>query len=267
MTAHAIALTSAAQAGPVGVPAPSNDKARQQPRKLERASLLLYQAKPNTEGATRGSPRGSIPFQFNPKELTISKSAKWGRQSSRGAKKSAPVEFTGADPCKLSMEMFLDASDKHDGSVVAAVELLLSCCVPTEVSLGKKKAMPPLVTFQWGKITSFPGFITQVSVKYSLFAADGTPIRATCSISMEEMPGDEGSTPPRQNPTSGGPEVRQVHIVVEGDSLASLAYAQYDDASMWRVLASYNDIDDPMWIPPGTRLLMPTADELLTTGS
>jgi hypothetical protein len=262
-----IALTTGGSTGPLGVPAPVSKAGRPQQRKLEKAMLQLFQAKPNNEGATRGTPRGSIPFQFNPKELSITKAAKWGREPSRGAKKSGPVEFTGADPCKLTLEMFLDASDRQDGSVVAAVEKLLSCCVPTEVSLGKQKAMPPLVTLQWGDVSSFLGFITSVNVKYSRFAADGTPIRATCGISIEEMPGDEGGSPPRQNPTSGGRAVADVHTMIEGDTLASLAYLEYDDAASWRQLASYNGIDDPLRIPVGTTVLLPTPAELTSTGT
>jgi hypothetical protein len=261
-----IALTSAAPAVPSGPPAPIGDKSQPQRRQLEKAKLHLYQAKPNKEGATLGAARGTITFQFNPKEVTIAKSAKWGREAARGAKKAGPVEFNGADPCKLTMEMFLDASGKHDGSVVAAVEMLFSCCVPTEVSLGKKKAMPPLVVFQWGQITSFPGFITQVSAKYSLFAADGTPIRASCSIAMEEMPGGAGGASPKQNPTSGGLSVREVRTLVAGDTLASLAYREYDDAAMWRPLAAYNGIDDPLRVPAGTVLLVPAPEELLRAG-
>lgn len=262
-----IALTTGGSTGPLGLPAPISKAGRPQQRKLEKAVLQLFQAKPNKEGATRGTSRGSIPFQFNPKELSITKSAKWGRESSRDAKKSAPVEFTGADPCKLTLEMFLDSSDRQDGSVVAAVEKLLTCCVPTEVSLGRQKAMPPLVTLQWGEVSSFLGFVTSVTVKYSRFAADGTPIRATCGISIEEMPGDEGGTPPGTNPTSGGSGVVDVHTMIAGDTLASLAYLEYDDAANWRQLASYNGIDDPLRVPVGTTVLLPRPAELASTGS
>jgi hypothetical protein len=231
---------------------------------VAKARLLLYQAKPNNGGATIGEQRGVITFQFNPKELTIAKSAKWGRESKRNAKNAGSVEFTGSDPCKLTMEMFLDATAKHDGSVVAAVETLMSCLVPTEVSLGKKKAMPPLVVLQWGQVRSFTGFLTQVSAKYTLFASDGTPIRAACSVTMEEMPSSSDGSPAKQNPTSGSLGVRRWTSLVDGDSLASVAYREYDDAAMWRPLAEYNGVDDPMRVRAGTVLLLPTPEELQT---
>ena len=63
-------------------------------------------------------------------------------------------------------------------------------------------------------ISSFPAFVTSVSAKYTLFSSDGTPIRAVCSVSMEEMPASSG----RQNPTSGSDDVRRVHRTVAGDT-------------------------------------------------
>ena len=95
--------------------------------------------------------------------------------------------------------MFFDATAKHDGSVVDKVDKLFSCCVATEKTHANDKPMPPLVKFVWGGITSFPAYVTSVSVKYSLFTPQGVPIRATCTVSLQEMPGEKK----KQNPTSG----------------------------------------------------------------
>jgi nucleoid-associated protein YgaU len=185
--------------------------------------------------------------------VTIQKAAKWERKTAKGAKKAGPPEFTGAEPCKLTLEMFFDASGKQDGSVVKAVEELFACTVPTEESAGQKKPSPPLVVLHWGAIASFPAFVTSVSAKYTVFASNGTPIRATCSVGMEEMPGAERP----QNPTSGALSARRSHQLVEGDSLASLAYREYGDPALWRLLAEVNDIDDPARLRPGTTLVVP----------
>jgi nucleoid-associated protein YgaU len=228
-----------------------------------KATLELYDAKPaSAGGAQLASPRGRIQFQFNPKELSIQKSAKWERKPSRNSKKASPPEFSGADPCKLTLEMFFDASDTELGSVVEPIEELFRCCVPTDDSRQNKKAVPPLVQLNWGTIVSFPAFITSVQAKYTLFSPDGTPIRATCTIAMEEMPGD----PLGQNPTSGALSAHAVHKVISGDSLASIAYREYGDPSMWRPLAEANNIDDPIRLAVGATLIVPAAHELATGG-
>lgn len=238
--------------GGAGSSAPAEDK-----KSLQKAKLKLFDA--TTKGGPLGQDRGEIPFQFNPKEVTIQKSAKWERKPAKKAKSAGPVEFNGAEPCKLTVEMFFDASGNQDGSVVAAVEKLFSCCVPTEDSRGKDKPKPPLVMLQWGKIASFPAFVTSVNVKYTLFSSDGVPIRAVCSVAMEEMPNE----PWRQNPTSGGQSVRRSHRMIDGDTLASLAYAEYGDPGMWRTIAKYNGIDDPIRLPSGSVVVFPAAEELV----
>ncbi len=256
----AIALSGGGAAPPApAVPAPVQQDRRPQ---LEQAVLELFDSTPAEGGRALAGSRGKINFQFNPKEVTIAKAAKWERKPAKGAKSAGPPEFKGADPGKLTVEMFLDASGKHDGSVVASVEQLLSCCVPTPESRGQDKPSPPLVQFSWGQVKSFPAFITQVSAKFTRFAADGMPIRAVCSLTLEEMPGDPGW----QNPTSGGLAVRRAHTVVEGDTLASVAYREFGDAAMWRPLAEYNGIDDPMRLPSGGVLLLPAPYELQPAG-
>ena len=115
------------------------------------------------------------------------------------------------------------------------------------------------MVLQWGEVTSFAAFVTSVQAKYTLFTAEGTPIRATCNVSIEEMPGD----PRKQNPTSGGLALTSVRTVVAGDSLASIAYTEYGDPTMWRPLAAFNGIDDPLRLRLGTTLLLPAADELM----
>jgi nucleoid-associated protein YgaU len=190
--------------------------------------------------------------------VTIAKTANWKRNPATLAKKAAPAQFIGAEPCKLTVEMFFDATSSQDGSVVETVEQLFSCCVPTDKALGQKKPSPPIVVLHWGPISSFPAFITSVSAKYTLFNGKGLPIRALVSVAMEEQPGE----PFRQNPTSGSADVRRVHRTVAGDTLASVAYAEYGDPAQWRALAAYNGIDDPLRMTTGTTLLLPAPEEV-----
>lgn len=224
---------------------------------LQHAYLELRE--PPSDGGTAtpsNETLGTIDFQFNPKELSLTKNAKWKREAQRNAERSGPPEFTGSDPCKLSVEMFLDATAAMDDSVVKAVEKLFSCVVPTEKSLSNDKGSPPWVIFHWGGLTSFPAFASEVAAKYTLFTPSGTPVRAVCTVKLEEI---SGSTP-GQNPTSGSLEARSTHVVVAGDSLPSIAYRAYGDPNRWRLIAEANGIDDPARLRPGARLLVPAGD-------
>jgi nucleoid-associated protein YgaU len=239
---------------------PSRDGSRAQ---MAHAKLQLYDSSPAQAGKVGGpgAAREAIDFQFNPKEVTIQKSAKWERQPAKGASKAGPPEYKGPEPCKLTMEMFFDASSHHHGKVVKvvdAVEKLFACCVPTKESAGDKLPKPPVVVLRWGEVSSFPAYVSSVSAKYTLFSAAGTPIRALCSVTMEELPNE----PWRQNPTSGGLSVQRAHTTIDGDTLASIAFAEYGDPTLWRPLAAFNSIDDPLRLSIGSLLLLPSSTDL-----
>lgn len=218
------------------------------------AELQVHAPSKDGKPGQLGPLRHSIPFQFNPRELVLTKASSWKPAGSRSTTKVGEAEFTQSQPCTLSLEMFIDATDKMDASVVDRVEALFSCLVKDED--GDKS--PPWVVFVWGGLTGFSAYVTSVSAKYTVFTPGGMPVRAVCTVTLEEI----SATPAKQNPTSGGLATRDVHQVVDGDSLAGVAYAHYGDPALWRDIAEVNGIDDPMRLVVGSRLQIPAPEEL-----
>jgi len=52
----------------------------------------------------------------------------------------------------------------------------------------------------------------------------------------------------------------KVHTVADGDSLPSVAYANYGDATRWRTIAEANGIDDPLRLRRGHQLSIPSLE-------
>lgn len=156
--------------------------------------------------------------------------------------------------------MFLDASGTPGSNTVQKqAELLLSCCEVTEQSVSSKAPSPPWVKFSWGSFSTvqFVAYVTSANATYTLFSPNGVPLRATCSLSLTEI----ATSTKGQNPTSGALSARRTTRTVAGDTLASLAWREYGDATRWRVIAEANGIDDPMRLHPGTELLLPASTE------
>ncbi len=241
-----------------GAPAPSPGYTAAAPTNLQRAKLAVHQPPKAGSTAAPGPFMYDIEFQFNPKELSLTKNAKWKREAQRNAKKSGAPEFTGSDPCKLALEMFVDATKTMDDQVVKTVERLFACCVATDDSRKQGKGSPPWVIFKWGGMTGFPAYVASVTAKYTLFTPAGVPVRAVCTVNLEEISGEQGG----QNPTSGALAATDTHVLVAGDTLQSLSFQAYGDAELWREIAEANDIDDPMRLRAGTRLLVPALEEI-----
>lgn len=208
-----------------------------------------------TPGPGAGSEIDRVTFGFNPKEFTYHKSANWPRKPAKGAASASPPEFTGSEPATISVEVFLDGYEQNE-DVSDDIDTLVSCCVPQTDSLSNNKPTPPWVIFAWGDKVHIKAFVKSVDVKCTMFSLSGLPLRATCTVSMEEI-ADEL---PFQNPTSGGLKPLRSRLVLAGDSLPSIAYREYGKADWWRPIAEANGIDDPLRLQPGSRLLLPDAE-------
>lgn len=227
----------------------------------EKAYLKIIKPKSAGGAPGGGTEIGRVTFRYNPKEFSYKKTASWDRKPAKGATSSAPPEFKGADPIGLTVEVFLDAYETGK-DITRDIDLLTSCCVPLPETISSKKPSPPWVLFGWGARVHITAYVESVDVKCTMFKPDGTPLRATCTVAMKEIPPELA----KQNPTSGGVATLRSHLVVEGDSLPLIAYQEYGDAGAWRVLADANGIDDPMRIRSGSRVLVPDLGQALEAG-
>jgi hypothetical protein len=206
---------------------------------------------------TRHDTKQYVALHYNPASLLIVAKAKWQQDPSKGAKTAAAPEYLGSDPRTLTMTAWFDQVENRGRDVGRDVGTLMDWTRTTEQSHDKNTPQPPTLLLGWGVGKAFEGHLTSVSATYSLFAPDGTPLRASVELILTEVP----TTVKRQNPTSGGPAGRRRATTVRGDSLPSLAQQEYGDPRLWRAIAAANGIDDPLRLAPGTDLLLPSAGD------
>ncbi|MFF1698131.1 LysM peptidoglycan-binding domain-containing protein [Streptomyces sp. NPDC058257] len=229
-------------------------------KSLVRASLAIHEPPIGTSTSPGGLMK-TFEFDFNPSQLTIGRRANWTVTPTADNRDGAMPEFMGSEQREMSVEIFLDSSDRPTSNVVLKkVQTLLDCCGVTSMSKNADQPSPPWVIFQWGsfKTARFVAYVASVDASYTLFGTSGIPIRATCQLRLHEIPSDALA----QNPTSGALTAQRVHRVVAGDSLQSLAWREYGDATVWRAIAEANGIDDPAALASGTELVLPAAQEV-----
>lgn len=134
-------------------------------------------------------------------------------------------------------------------------------------SFGKPDATPGepalgLLDVKWGKALpiGIKFQMSNMSAEYLRFKADGTPIRASVGLTLNEVASDTASG--AGNPTSGGIPGRSSHVVGSTDSLAMLAREHYGVEGGWRDIADANGLDDPLRLRPGQLLYLPARSEL-----
>lgn len=198
-------------------------------------------------------------FRFNPTQLTVNKQAVYGGTNNRESEEGGQEQFARTGTRSLSFSALLDEWEAPAGSDVGEMVKKLQNWCNVDPDSPENRREPPLVMFVWGKF-SFTGKLESVNATFELFRKDGTPARAEVQVSLKERPEQATAT----NPTSGGPPGRRSRTLVEGDSLAGLAYRELGDSKLWRVIAAMNGIDDPWAVTPGTSVLLPSSDDAAT---
>jgi Contractile injection system tube protein/LysM domain len=205
----------------------------------------------------------SIECMFNPTEYRLTQTLNVTRYKTK-SKDGGTAEFAGTNAMTLTAQLFFDDFASANGDVTPKITTLLSWTKPTPDSLRPGGApCPPLVKFVWGnkQLDDFSGYLKSVIVNYSVFRTNGTPVQAKVDITIEGQPDPIGT----QNPTSHAANSRRVHTMIEGDTLQSVAYQELGKPGYWRAIAELNGIDDPLRLPAGTELLIPSRADAART--
>lgn len=203
-----------------------------------------------------------IEFKFNPTDYSVSKTATWEKNpASKNTKAGGKPHFVSSNPEVVTVKIFFDDWEALAGDVSKDVEQLFKWLSPTDRSINDNQSQPPILKFTWGSnmhLEMKEFYLTDVNATYNMFRRDGTPVRAEATIKLNELPTDD---PGGQNPTSGSIDTRRTHLIAEGDTLQSIAYHEYGKPGLWRGIAAFNDLDDPMRLSVGSELLLPSLEE------
>jgi nucleoid-associated protein YgaU len=118
---------------------------------------------------------------------------------------------------------------------------------------------PKFVEFSWGSVKLPKAAPVSISIHYVLFRPNGEPVRAFVDLELAQAE-DAAPKGQAQNPTTRAIAGLRARTVRDGDSLPSIAYEAYGDATRWRVIAEANGIDDPMRLRRGSELTIPRID-------
>ena len=187
-----------------------------------------------------------IEVLFNPKEYVIEEKTPWAEQNVFGMD-SPPVQFTIGERKRLSMELFFDTSEEKSDvrSYTGKMEELMV--------VNAQEHRPPLLRFSWGTL-SFDCVLEDMVQRYTLFANDGTPLRAIVKVVFKEYA--TAATQLSNTRRESADHTKRL-VVREGETLASVSAREYNDPGKWRVIADANNIDDPENIASGTIVELP----------
>jgi nucleoid-associated protein YgaU len=200
---------------------------------------------------------------YAPNTYSLAKKVEWKDAKNKGLGQGVP-QWTGGSR-SFSLSVVYDTYEEPSGSqdVRRLTKQLAQLAEPAERKGG---IQPPVCTVTWGgdppadapySGLPFIGVVESFTQKFTLFAKDGTPVRAAVDIAFREV-----KSPDRQQKEHperrGSPVPARRRTVKRGDTLWSIAFAVYGDTSRWRLIAEANGIVNPRVLEPGVELLIPT---------
>jgi hypothetical protein len=190
-----------------------------------------------------------------------------------------PLLFTGGGRTELELELLFDVSLTDPTSTVADVRELTGPLweLAENAGNGDRYGKPPLVRFVWGKSWNVPGIVSAISERLEHFTSTGSAQRSWLKVRLlraaappGRAAGEGPAAPPPVPPASGelapGANVTMHQLLGTGgapgepqssESLYDLAFRYYGNPGMWRLIAAFNGIADPLRVPAGTVLRIP----------
>jgi nucleoid-associated protein YgaU len=202
-----------------------------------------------------------ISVLFNPNGYSFDRSNAYKSTPVPGLA-SPLIHFVNGEADQLSMELFLD--DYTDPEGPTSREQKEQRSVPQRLrelngllNIDRDLHAPPPVRFNWGPM-EFVAVLEKLGHKVTMFHPDGTPARATLSVTFKEY---RTLKQQLERPRRESSDKSKRRVMMGRDSLWALAAREYGDPAEWPRITEANDLDDPRDITPGDWLVLPPMEE------
>jgi Contractile injection system tube protein len=205
----------------------------------------------------RDSGERLLTVMFNPEEYTVNRDNNFAQIAIPG-RRAPLLQFVHGNAQTLDMELVIDTVEAHVASSRRLNEAgddvrpLVASLVGL-LDIDRATHAPPVLRFVWASFT-FTCVLTRAVQKYTMFRADGAPVRAKVSVTFTEITNGETEAKEVKRETA---DYSKVHTVVDGDRLPEIAFRQLGSAALWRPIALANRIEDPRALTTGTELIIP----------
>jgi hypothetical protein len=198
-----------------------------------------------------------IEVLFNPEEYTLNKDNNFAQIGVPGLR-SPLLQFVHGNLQTLEMELLVDTYETHKSGARTVNQggqdvREITSKIFRLLDINPKTHAPPLLLFSWGGL-AFRCVLARVNQRFIMFRSDGAPVRARLQVTFNEFTNADVEAKEIKRETS---DYSKLHVVMEGETLSSIAGQMYGDPKLWRPIARRNGVDNPRPLPAGMSLIVP----------
>lgn len=186
-----------------------------------------------------------IRVMYNPSEINDARTVEL-----QGA--GANLQFKRLTQKDFTVSLFFDSYEERR-DIRTETKKIEALMVPSKGTVDRRR--PPICTFSWGSF-SYRGIVTGLSQRFVMFLETGDPVRAWLTVTFQSV-----LTEKQELKAQGVANSRKMWTVKWGDRLDLIANATLGDPSLWRMIATANDVANPTAFPTaadvGSELIVP----------
>ncbi|MEG1748350.1 MAG: hypothetical protein RR249_01525 [Tannerellaceae bacterium] len=195
----------------------------------------------------------ALALPVNPAKVKLGKGIRYAEDKQLGSLNGSNV-YVRYQPETLCFECLLDRTNAmEDDEENTPVHDLVDEIEARLYDYNTEAHRPSFVKVEYGDITFF-GQLKTLETEYTLFDADGMPLRAELKVTLT---GYCSQKEEKKHFSKRSPDVSRLITLKEGQTLASLCYEIYGDALLVGQVARFNNLNGYRSVPAGTQLLMP----------
>ena len=223
--------------------------------------MLFRSDKPDERVNPKESEDNTFVVPYNPNTFTITSKVEYDIPKVEGKENIDPT-FKGIPPMEFNVEFTIDGTlpmtakrklDKlvNDNEYVRnEIKRFRSI---TGASINGEIHRPNYLALLWGTI-HVDCVLTSLSIVYTLFHTDGSPLRAkvTCAF-LERTSSRKSNLETRLE----SPDLTKIFAVKEGDNLMLIANGKYESPAYYLQLAKVNKLKNFRRLLPCSRIILP----------
>ncbi|WP_133243820.1 CIS tube protein [Sphingomonas pokkalii] len=201
---------------------------------------------------------GANPFTvwMNPASYNYSRRIAYNDRQAQGASGPSP-DFNRIAEESVTFELMFDATgvlpvptgQSYANGVADVIDQFLSLVATLKGSIHS----PNYLILSWAQL-QYQCVLSNVRITYTLFAPNGTPLRAKMDVEFSSFT-SEGML--AKGTQKQSPDLTHAVTVITGDTLPDLCYRIYGESRYYIQVARFNRLLDFRTLQPGTRLLFP----------
>lgn len=197
--------------------------------------------------------KGEIALQINPSELKFGKGIRYRKDMQLGALGGSSV-FDRYEEQIFAFETVLDATGVlPQDEDVENIQDLISELEDRLYLYNSEGHRPPYVMVVWGEVI-FKGQLSKMETQFTMFGADGLPLRAKVALSFSGFMADGEE---RKRAGKSSPDMSHLVVLQAGETVASVCQRIYGDSLLVDEVARLNGLSGFRKVAAGTELLFP----------